>query len=691
MRLARLFPPALRAVLPLILLLWLAGAAAAQDRWALVLGVSRYDSPQIAPLQNTLNDARTIASALNDMGFKVYYLENAARAEVEGAMDRIAREQPGAEVGVFYFAGHAVQLEGQNLVLPADIRPVSGEALRGSAVSVNELVARMSAIGTQSLVVILDACRNSPLPGESASGTGLALVDAPANTIIAYATAPGAVAFDGAGANSPYTAALASALQGAEQDFRDVLRLVRARVRLATGGAQTPWYIDNTRAPVMIRPKRDIAPEVLVEMVSGREISLSTTAWLTIAESADPRDFEQYVELFPEDQLADIAKRQITEIEEEEAPAFPLMEIEVEGPVREIPGGLMAQVTACDILATGAGDSWALVEPVPHDLVNTRAALRACIEAVKADPGNGRLTNHLARVLRLAGRYEEALHYYEMAAGQGNPTAYMGISAFYRQGIGVAPDHARAFEAARQGALLGSPAAQLMTGIFFREGWGVQQSYPEAMRWIALAVQNADRNAFVAYGDFYRKGLGVEVDEALAVDYYRKAAVLGSSDAENLIGMAYMRGKGAPRDTDTGIAWLVRSSDAGNPYAAFQLGRAFQDGWGVEKNLRTALAYFRLSAQRNYLGAHVLIGDILRDGLPGEAPDLPEAYANYIIAREAALLRDTRDAKDELADAQERIAGMLLAMTPEQKAAGEAIAADWIGQYGLLDFNLVNE
>lgn len=685
------FPLALRFCLQVALVLWMAGTANAQDRWALVLGVSRYDSPQIAPLQNTLNDARTIASALNTMGFKVYYLENAARREVDQAMDRIAREQVGAEVGVFYFAGHAVQLDGQNLALPSDIRPDGAGSLRTGAISVNDLVMRMNAIGTKSLVVILDACRNSPIPGQSASGTGLALVDAPANTIIAYATAPGAVAYDGAGANSPYTAALASALEGAEQDFRDVLRLVRARVRLATGGAQTPWYVDNTRAPITIRPKHDIAPEVLVEMVSGREISLSTTAWLTIAESADPRDFAQYIALFPEDKLADIAKRQMTEIEATDAPGFPLMEIDVEGPAREIPGGLMAEITACDILATGVGDVMALVEPVPHDLVNTRAALRACVAAVSDDPTNGRLTNHLARVLRLAQRFDEALHYYELAAEQGNPTAYTGISAFYRQGIGVTPDHKRAFEAARQGALLGSPAAQLMTGIFFREGWSVQQSYPEAMRWIELAVRNGDANALVAYGDFYRKGLGVEVDETRAVDYYRKAAVLGSSDAENLIGMAYMRGKGALRDTDTGIAWLVRSSDAGNPYAAFQLGRAFQDGWGVKKDLTTALAYFRLSAQRNYLGAHILIGDILRDGLPGEAADLPQAYANYIIAREAALLRDTRDARDERADAEARIAGLLAVMTPEQRAEGERTATAWIDQYGLLDFNLVSE
>lgn len=680
----------LRPFLVLLLLAVSAGAGLAQDRWALVLGISRYDSDRIAALKNTLNDSRTIASALNDKGFKVYYLENAAKGEIESAIELIEAEQRDAEIGLVYFAGHAIQLDGENFILPSDLDPGRGDRLREQAISINQLVTRIGAMGTKSLVVILDACRNSPLPDESASGTGLALVDAPANTIIAYATAPGAVAFDGTGPNSPYTAALASALDGDEADMRDVLRLVRARVRLATGGEQMPWYIDNTRTPIPVSPRSAVAPEVLTELVEGREIDLSTTAWLTVADSADPRDFQLFLDLFPQDSLAEAAKRQLIQIEEGPVPDFPLMKIEVDGPGREIPDGLMAEVTACDLLATGVSDVMAVTDPVPHDLVNTRAALRACVEAVTADPENPRLMGILSRVLQLAQRYDEALHYAERAAELGNPTAYLGIASFYRQGMGVETDYARAFQAVRKGALLGSPQAQLATGVYFREGWGVQQSYPEAMRWMSMAMRNGLSHAFVAYGDFYRKGFGIPVDEARALDYYRQAAVLGSSDAENLIGIAYMRGKGVEKDTATGLQWLVKSSDAGNPFAAFQLGRAFQQGDGVKKDLKTALAYYRLSAQRNYLGAYIRIGDLQRQGAEGE-PRLAEAYANYIIAREAAILRDTIDSKEELAEVQERIADLTAEMTAEAKAEGEKTAQDWIDQYGLLDFNLVSE
>ncbi|MDP3195600.1 caspase family protein [Tabrizicola sp.] len=680
----------LRAILVMAGLLVMSGAGFAQDRWALVLGIATYDSGRIASLKNTLNDSRTIAAALNDKGFKVYYLENAARGEIDSAIELIEMEQRDAEIGLLYFAGHAIQLDGENFILPSDLDPARSTPLREQAISINALVTRINAMGTKSLVVILDACRNSPLPGESAAGTGLALVDAPENTIIAYSTAPGEVAFDGTGANSPYTAALASALDGAEADIRDVLRLVRARVRLATGGAQMPWYIDNTRTAIPISPRSGTATEALVDLVKGREIDLSTTAWLTVAESADPRDFKLFLDLFPQDQLAAAAERQLVLIEAEPAPDFPLMEIEVDGPGREVPDGLMAEVTACDLLATGVGDVMAVSDPVPHDLVNTRAAMRACVEAVKNDPENPRLVGILSRVLRLSNRFDEALHYAELAAELGNPTAYLGVASFYRQGIGVTPDYARAFQAARKGALLGSPQAQLVTGVYFREGWGVEQSYPEAQRWMQLAMQNGHSHAFVAYGDFYRKGFGVPVDEAKALDYYRQAAVLGSSDAKNLIGIAYLRGKGVKQDRETGIQWLVQSSDEGNPFAAFQLGRAFQEGLGVKKDLKTALAYYRLSAQRNYLGAYIRIGDMLRQGAGGK-PDLAEAYANYIIAREAAILRDTIDSAEELAEAQARIAEVTADMTPDQTAAGEKTAADWIAQYGLLDFNLVSE
>ena len=679
-------------ILPLIVLsLLVPRQAMAETRWAFVLGVADYEDESVPDLDNTVNDARTMAAALNDMGFQIYYLENAGRSEIEATVTRIEAEQGGADLGLFYFAGHGLQLDGVNYALPADLRPTGDDFLVRQAISIQDVVKRLGQIGTASLVVILDSCRNSPFPDRLASGVGLALVDAPENTIIAYSTEPGAVALDGTGANSPYTAAFASALLGPKQDIRDVLRLVRARVRIATGGAQTPWYVDNSRGEITIQPRDAVQIDMALLGSEAQEVSLANTAWRNIEQSADPRDFATFAALFPDTPQAEVASRQLVLINGGQEPPFPLMEVSLPDIEAAVPDGLLSMVTECDILATGVSDVLGLVPAVPHDLVNTRAALRACVAAVAAEPGSARLVGLLSRVLRLSDRFEEALYYAEEAALLGNPMAWGAISEIYRLGLGVPADPVRAAEAARFGAMTGAPGMRLLMGMHYREGWGVPQSFSEARRWMEIAALSHSPAALTALGDLYRRGQGMPADPERAMPFYIRAAALGHTDAMNLIGMAYMRGEGVERDTDEGIRWLTKATDLGNPYSAFHLGRAFLVGWGVQPDKRTALAYFRLSAQRNYLGAYTFLGDVLTAADAGDLRDVPQGYANYIIARDAAILRDTIDSKKELVEIETKIAALLPSMSDAERAGGESIARDWIEQYGLLDFNLVHE
>ena len=668
-----------------------AGTASAEGRWALVLGVADYASDAVPDLTNTVNDSRTMAAALNDMGFEVYYLEDAPRAEIAATVARIRAEQADADLGVFFFAGHGLQLDGVNYALPSDIVPQGADFLRDQGVSINALVAELGQTGADNLVVILDSCRNSPFPDQAATGTGLALVDAPANTIIAYSTAPGAVALDGAGANSPFTAALASALVGPEQDFRDILRLVRARVRVATGGAQTPWYIDNSRGEITIGPSPALTLDPALADATDGGIGLVATAWRTIAQSGDPRDVAAFVEQFPGTPLAEVASRQLAAVGDEAVPDFPLMDLGLPIAAPEVPGGLQTIVTQCDILATAPGDVMALSEGLPHDLVNTRAALRACVAAVADDPDNARLVGHLARVLRLEERFDEAFYYAEEAARMGNPSAWGALSEAYRFGLGVDRDLTRAAEAAKRGAMMGATPLRVLVGMHYREGWGVPQSFPEARRWFELAAQFGNSSGITALGDLFRRGQGMAADPIRALDQYRRAAALGHSDAMTNVGMAYMRGEGVEADPATGIRWLSEATDRGNPYSAFHLGRAFLTGWGVQPDRDVALAYFRLSAQRDFFGAYTFIGDILTDPASGDLRNVSEGYANYIIAREAASLRNTIASQRELEQLLPRLDALLPTMSPVERAAGERLAQEWIDQYGLLDFELVHE
>lgn len=677
----------------LCVLVWAALApvgAQAAERWALVVGNAVYQDASVPSLANTVNDARTMAASLTNMGFQVYLVENATKEDLRGAVTRITAEQGGAELGLFFFAGHGLQQAGVNYILPADMDPAAANLLQTQTVALNDLLHDLKATGIGKLVVILDSCRNSPFGEDQAFGTGLALVDAPENTIIAYSTAPGAVALDGAGKNSPFTAALASILDGPAQDMRDVLRLVRAKVRFATDGAQTPWFMDNTKSEILIHPRVAVALSEEERGALDGPVTLASTAWQTIAQSSDVNDFEQFAQNFADNELAPVALRQVSLLRGSGLPDLPPMDLGVPDPNPDVPGGLGTIITGCDVLATGIGDVYGLVEPVPHDLVNTRAALRACIAAVADDPENPRLNTLLGRVLRLEGRYEEAKIFFDKAVSLGSSTAYMGLVEMYRFGLGVPQDMARAADYARKGAMMGNAPLRLVLAGYYKQGWGVPQSFSEARRWLEIASYSGYPGALTALGDIYRKGEGVPPDPSLAMKYYRAAAANGKTDAMNNLGMAYMRGDGVPEDTTQGIQWLTQASELGNPYAAYHLGRAFRKGWGVPADAGQALAYLRLSAQRNFLGAYTQIGDMLAAG-EGIEKNVQEAYANYTIAIEAARMRDTIASDENLKEATEKRDALVKDMSADDVAKGERLAANWIAQYGLLDFNLVNE
>jgi TPR repeat protein len=679
----------LQAVLSLVLMLS-PSVLRAEGRWALVVGVAQYQSASIPGLENTLNDARTMSAALNNMGFRVYLVENATRAAVSATIAQIGVDVPDADLGFFFFAGHGVQIGGTNYLLTAEIDPAQPDFLTKQGLTINSVLSDLTAIRPQKLVVVLDSCRNSPFGVDQAYGTGMALLDAPENALIAYSTAPGAVALDGTNGNSPYTAALASALDGPQQDIRDVLRYVRAKVRLATGGTQTPWFVDNTRAEIVIQPRDPVPLDPDLAARLDGDISLLSTTWKTIATSSDPRDFELFAKLHPEDQLAEVALRQVTLLRQDDRPILPPMDLGVPDPNPDVPGGLGSVITECDVLATGPGDVMGLVSPVPHDLVNIRAALRACTNAVTNEPESARLLGLLARVLRLDDRFEEARFYYEKAAALGNPTANGGLSDIHRYGLGVPSDKVKSADYARRGAMMGAAPLQVLVAMHYREGWGVPQSFSEARRWLEISANSGYASGITALGDLYQRGQGVPKDPAQAFEFYRQAAALGKTDAMNNIGIGYMRGEGVAEDLGAGIWWLSRASEQGNPYAPYHLGRAFQKGWGVKQDARQALAYFRLSAQRNFLGGYLYIAGMLESG-DGVERNLPEAYANYRIAIEAAKARDTIAAQKEQAEAEAKLADLTPRMSEAEVATGQKIAQDWIDQYGLLDFNLVNQ
>jgi uncharacterized caspase-like protein len=214
---------------------------------ALVIGNSAYR--HTSPLANPSNDASLMKRVLEQTGFAVRLLLDATRDDMMREMLAFGRtlRQPHT-IGLFYFAGHGVQLNGLNYLVPVDADLKSEDEVRLQSVGLSEFLQTLDSLGGRDgrmNLVILDACRNNPVArGWRSAGRGLAPIDSPSGTMIAFATAPGAIAHDGRDGNSPYTRGLAQAITVPGLSVEQAFKSARAYVRAATAQEkepQVPW------------------------------------------------------------------------------------------------------------------------------------------------------------------------------------------------------------------------------------------------------------------------------------------------------------------------------------------------------------------------------------------------------------------------------------------------------------------
>jgi hypothetical protein len=261
---------ALAAAIALLSLLS-AGPAAAEKRVALVVGNSAYQN--ITRLDNPRNDATLMADTLSSLGFTL--IGGRAQLDLDKAaldtdVQNFGRQIQGADVALFYYAGHGVQVNGSNYLVPVGANPTREADVDFQMVDINLVLRQMQGSGTRLNMVILDACRNNPFGGRglrSADG-GLAQMRAPEGTLISYATQPGSVAQDGSDGHSPYTKALATTIKQAGLDIFQTFNQVGLAVKRETSGSQQPWVssspIDGSFyfvAPAAAGPKVAIMPQ----------------------------------------------------------------------------------------------------------------------------------------------------------------------------------------------------------------------------------------------------------------------------------------------------------------------------------------------------------------------------------------------------------------------------------------------
>ncbi|MBO0763007.1 MAG: caspase family protein [Hyphomicrobiaceae bacterium] len=357
----------------LVLLIALSGARAAcagSGRVALVIGNSEYKHAPRLP--NPKHDAADFAAKLAKLGFAVTERRDLGKAALDRAVRDFAQALGGAEAGLFFYAGHGLQVAGQNYLVPIDAELASASAVDFELVRL-DLVQRSMEQGTTTNILIIDACRDNPLARNLARalgtrsaeiGRGFASVESGEGTLIGFSTQPGNVALDGAGRNSPYTAALLKYIATPGDDLTSILINVRNDVMHATARRQVPWEHSALTARFYFIKPRTSAQQIELEF------------WESAKNSSNPAVMRTYLERYPNGEFAPIARAQIEHLERQASAHAPAQDAATKRSEEEHgatdakrieddrPAGTIGKVAAAPSQATGTQASKVQAAPV---------------------------------------------------------------------------------------------------------------------------------------------------------------------------------------------------------------------------------------------------------------------------------------------------------------------------------------
>jgi hypothetical protein len=300
-------------LLPLLVSTASRAAGQAVPRVAVVIGNAAYAD---AALDNPGNDAAAMSALLRQLGFEVVELRDGTRAQMLGAVDRAAGLLKGRQgVGLLYYAGHAVQIDARNFLLPVRPRLHSEADVRTQGLEVAQVVDVLRRSPTRLNVVVLDACRDNPF-GSMSSGRGLAPLDAPSGTFLAYATAPGNVAVDGLGGSRHglYTEQLLRELPRPGTRIEDVFKRVRFAVRKASNGRQIPWESTSLEEDIYLADGRIVALVSPSPQQLRASYATEAAEWARIKNSRRPDDFYAFLQRHPSGVLAEAAHARLNQL-----------------------------------------------------------------------------------------------------------------------------------------------------------------------------------------------------------------------------------------------------------------------------------------------------------------------------------------------------------------------------------------
>lgn len=303
-------------LLLVLLTVWLGAASAAEPqrnlgvspargekRVALVIGNAAY--PGVAALKNPANDARDIGAKLKKLGFDVTVRTDIRYREMLRSLTEFGDKVKSGTEALFFYAGHGMQVRGRNYLIPLDAEIRTEASVSSEAVDVDQLLDKLSPARLS--MVILDACRNNPFERRfRGGGQGLASINAPAGTLIAYATAPGRVASDGDGRNGLYTRELLAAMDVPGIKVEDVFKRVRTNVIRMSGEVQIPWESSSLTGDFFFIDN-GVRTTDMSSLNVQSDAEVEQELWDSVKNSDRQADIQNYVSRYPEGRFAALA------------------------------------------------------------------------------------------------------------------------------------------------------------------------------------------------------------------------------------------------------------------------------------------------------------------------------------------------------------------------------------------------
>ncbi|MBL4786431.1 MAG: SEL1-like repeat protein [Cohaesibacteraceae bacterium] len=550
----------------------------AASRVALVIGNSTYT--EVSPLRNPQNDANALAKSLEDLDFKVVLGIDLDHRGFIKKIKEFSKVSAGADVALFFYAGHGLQVDGSNFLLPVDAAIADETDLAFEAIDLN-IVLKMMEREDRVNLVFLDACRDNPMSRSlsrsmgtrsSSVGKGLAPIDSGSGTLIGFATQPGNVALDGEGTvNSPFTTALLKHIATPNLDVAQLMRRVRVDVKQATNGRQIPWTSESLTSDFAFKTGRPV-DVVHVEPGEPRQVVVTNPIvnntvpnnqaelafWNSVKDNNDIGLFEEYIKQYPKGSFVAIARFHIEKLSSIKIAALPKQQ-QIVKPDRSAIA--RASLRGCDLAAANSSnpDNPPYSPGVDYEKIVSGEAIAACAEAVQNNPDSQRAIFQLARSYASSGNDIKAV---------------------------------KAVRLYRQGAESGYVSAQNNLGYMYGSGKGVTKNYKQAVSWYRKAAEQGYAPGQTNLGTMYRNGYGVTKDSRQAVAWYRKAAEQGNADGQHNLGFMYHYGKGVTKNYKQAVSWYRKAAEQGDAGGQYNLGGMYEYGEGIAKDPKQAAKWY---------------------------------------------------------------------------------------------------